>query len=188
MLVYVWVNFINQRYNPMRSLSKNEWIAVVAGISVIGAILVYTNFKGASLVPTTPKQGSAAPTGGDAALDGLQGIRGVPDESGLAVEDIKVGGGEEAASGMLVTVHYTGRLLNGRTFDSSLTRGEPFQFVLGSGQVIEGWERGILGMRVGGERVLVIPPQLAYGESKVGIIPPSSTLVFEVELLGVSRP
>ncbi|MDP3735048.1 MAG: FKBP-type peptidyl-prolyl cis-trans isomerase [bacterium] len=177
----------------MRSLSKNEWIAVVVGISVIGAILVFTNFKVALLAPSAEEkigeidQTAPMPRGGDTALDSLSGISGVPDESGLVIEEIKVGGGEEAASGMLVTVHYTGRLLNGRTFDSSLTRGEPFQFVLGSGQVIEGWERGILGMKVGGERVLVIPPALAYGEGKVGIIPPSSTLVFEVELLGVSR-
>lgn len=175
----------------MRSLSKNEWVAVAVGLGLLGALLVYTNFKGAPLVPSAGESENinkdVGATGGAAAPEPLPDTARVPDESGLVIEDITVGGGEEAKRGMLVTVHYTGRLLNGRTFDSSLTRGEPFQFVLGSGQVIEGWEKGVLGMKVGGERVLVIPPELAYGESKVGIIPSNSTLVFEIELLGVGR-
>jgi hypothetical protein len=174
----------------MRKLSQNEWIAVVVGLGLIGAVLVFTNFMGGAASPRggeSAGDGAKPSTGGDASLDVLSGISATPDESGLVVEDIKVGEGEEAEAGMLVTVHYTGRLLNGRTFDSSLTRGEPFQFVLGAGQVIAGWESGVAGMRVGGERVLVIPPELAYGESKVGIIPPNSTLVFEVELLSVAR-
>ena len=171
----------------------------MVGIGLIGAILVYTNFKTVSLVPAGEESaktdtnmnsntGAGQPVQGNMPLGSSSGTAGVSNESGLTIEDIKIGSGEEAKNGMLVTVHYTGRLLNGRTFDSSLTRGEPFQFVLGAGQVIKGWDQGILGMKVGGERVLVIAPALAYGENNIGIIPPNSTLVFEVELLSVGRP
>ena len=111
------------------------------------------------------------------------------DVTELHIENIKIGSGEEARAGTRVTVHYTGKLLDGTVFDSSLDKGTPFQFVLGRQLVIEGWEQGILGMKVGGQRLLVIPPSLAYGESGFPpIIPPNATLVFEVELLGVDRP
>ena len=105
----------------------------------------------------------------------------------LIIEDIVVGSGEEAVSGKVVTAHYTGTLTNGTKFDSSLDRGQPFRFILGAGQVIKGWERGILGMKVGGKRKLTIPPELGYGERGIGAIPPNSTLIFEIELLGVSN-
>jgi FKBP-type peptidyl-prolyl cis-trans isomerase len=84
-------------------------------------------------------------------------------------------------------VHYTGKFVDGRVFDSSLTRGEPLQFVLGAGQVIQGWDVGIVGMKVGGKRVLSIPPELGYGAQDYGPIPGGSTLIFEVELLKVER-
>jgi FKBP-type peptidyl-prolyl cis-trans isomerase FkpA len=105
---------------------------------------------------------------------------------GLQYEDLKVGDGAVATSGHTVSVHYTGWLTNGKKFDSSLDRGEPFSFQLGAGQVIKGWDEGVAGMKVGGKRKLIIPPQLAYGDRGVGngLIPPHSTLVFEVELLG----
>ena len=102
------------------------------------------------------------------------------------VEDIKTGSGAEAKSGNTVSVNYLGTFLDGTKFDSSYDRGESFSFVLGQGQVIRGWDWGVLGMRVGGKRKLVIPPSLAYGAQGIpGAIPPDSTLVFEVELLGV---
>ncbi|MBK8256086.1 MAG: FKBP-type peptidyl-prolyl cis-trans isomerase [Polyangiaceae bacterium] len=105
----------------------------------------------------------------------------------LLVEDLQLGTGAEAKAGQRVSVHYTGTLLNGKKFDSSLDRGKPFQFGLGAGQVIKGWDQGVAGMKVGGKRKLTIPPHLAYGSRDVGggLIPPNSTLVFEVELLGV---
>lgn len=100
-------------------------------------------------------------------------------------EDIKKGEGQEAASGDYVTVHYTGVLENGTKFDSSLDRNIPFKFRLGVGEVIDGWDMGVVGMKVGGKRKLTIPPQLAYGERAVGDIPANSTLIFDVELLEI---
>lgn len=107
-------------------------------------------------------------------------------ESNLVIEDTPIGSGGEAKTGKVVFVHYKGTLLDGTKFDSSYDRGQPFSFTLGQGQVIPGWEQGILGMKVGGKRKLIIPSALAYGENGVpGVIPPNSTLVFEVELLEV---
>jgi FKBP-type peptidyl-prolyl cis-trans isomerase FkpA len=106
--------------------------------------------------------------------------------SQLQIEELQVGSGDEAASGNRVDVHYTGWLTNGDKFDSSLDRGKPFSFQLGAGQVIQGWDQGVAGMKVGGKRKLTIPPELGYGERGAGgVIPPNATLVFEVELLGV---
>ena len=105
---------------------------------------------------------------------------------GLQYRDITVGAGTKAAPGMSVTVHYTGWLENGKKFDSSLDRGTPFNFKLGAGQVIKGWDEGVAGMRVGGKRQLHIPPQLGYGASGAGnAIPPNAKLIFDVELLAV---
>ncbi len=104
----------------------------------------------------------------------------------LEMNDLKTGTGNEATPGKTVTVHYTGLLTDGKKFDSSLDRNQPFVFKLGAGQVIPGWDSGIVGMKVGGKRKLTIPPQLAYGSRGAGnVIPPDSTLVFEVELLDV---
>ncbi len=107
--------------------------------------------------------------------------------SGLEMKDEQVGSGEEAKAGQNVSVHYTGTLYpSGEKFDSSLDRGQPFQFRLGAGQVIKGWDEGVAGMKVGGKRVLIIPSKLAYGDNGIPpVIPPSATLKFEVELLGV---
>lgn len=106
--------------------------------------------------------------------------------SGLQYDDLLVGQGAVAQSGQLVSVHYTGWLTDGRKFDSSLDRGDPFSFHLGQGQVIAGWDEGVQGMQIGGKRKLTIPPDLGYGRYGAGgVIPPDATLVFEVELLGV---
>lgn len=103
----------------------------------------------------------------------------------LQVTDVVVGTGETAVSGSTVTVHYRGTLTDGTVFDSSLTR-EPLTFKLGARRVIRGWDQGLVGMKVGGKRTLIIPPRLGYGSRAMGAIPPNSHLVFDVELLAVS--
>jgi FKBP-type peptidyl-prolyl cis-trans isomerase FkpA len=106
--------------------------------------------------------------------------------SGLYIEDVLTGQGEEARPGQTVVVHYTGWLPDGREFDSSRTRNDPLVFNLGAGEVIAGWDEGVAGMRAGGRRKLVIPPDLAYGaDGAGGVIPPNATLVFDVELLDI---
>jgi FKBP-type peptidyl-prolyl cis-trans isomerase len=106
--------------------------------------------------------------------------------SGLEYEDTVVGEGPSPQSGEMVTVHYTGRLTDGTKFDSSVDRGQPFSFRIGVGQVIKGWDEGVMSMNVGGKRTLTIPPELGYGARGAGgVIPPNATLVFDVELLDV---
>lgn len=107
--------------------------------------------------------------------------------SGLKYVDLVIGGGETPKQGQLVTVHYTGILENGQKFDSSLDKGQPITFPIGMGRVIKGWDEGLMTMRIGGKRKLIIPPDLGYGARGAGggVIPPNATLIFEVELLGV---
>jgi hypothetical protein len=105
--------------------------------------------------------------------------------SGLKYIDQVVGTGESPSPGKIVTVHYTGTLENGTKFDSSVDRGQPFEFPIGVGRVIKGWDEGVMTMKVGGKRRLIIPPALGYGARDLGKIPPNSTLIFDVELLGV---
>lgn len=106
--------------------------------------------------------------------------------SKLIIDDVVLGSGVEATVDDTVTVHYVGTLQNGQQFDNSYTRGESFSFTLGENRVIEGWETGVLGMKVGGERILVIPPEMAYGSKNVGPIPANSTLVFAISLLAIN--
>ena len=107
-------------------------------------------------------------------------------DNGLIIEDLIIGVGTTAEKYSIVTVHYTGKLQDGTVFDSSQRIGqEPFRFTLGVGQVIDGWDQGIIGMKVGGHRKLKIHPKLGYGSQDKGVIPPNSTLIFKVELLEV---
>ena len=106
--------------------------------------------------------------------------------NGLVIEDIKIGDGQEVEKFNIVTVNYTGLLENGTKFDSSLNPGRtPFRFTVGAGQVIKGWDEGLMGMKVGGKRKLTIPPELGYGSRDNGPIPANSTLIFEIDLLGI---
>ncbi len=148
--------------------------------------------------PTTP---TPTPKVGDIALQDVKNIIGSPVakpsenagpvqtlEGGMRIQDTVVGAGEEAKTGMAVAVHYTGTLEDGTKFDSSLDRGKPFQFLLGGGMVIKGWDVGIAGMRVGGKRKLAIPPAMGYGAQGSGTaIPPNAALYFDIELLAVGN-
>jgi FKBP-type peptidyl-prolyl cis-trans isomerase len=121
----------------------------------------------------------------NAASKAVAGAR-ITTASGLQYEDKVVGKGASPQPGQKVTVHYTGWLTNGKKFDSSVDRGTPFEFVIGKGQVIKGWDEGVSTMKVGGKRKLTIPANLGYGDRGAGAdIPPGATLVFDVELLGV---
>lgn len=125
----------------------------------------------------------AGQTGGPPPVDGQP----IMAPNGLQYIEVAPGTGEVAHVGERVTVHYTGWLTNGQKFDSSRDRNDPFQFALGRGQVIQGWDQGVAGMRVGGQRRLIIPPELGYGaRGAAGAIPPNATLIFDVELLRVS--
>ncbi len=119
--------------------------------------------------------------------DGPPKVEGKPfvHPDGLKQWDMKLGTGKVAFGGMDVSVQYTGWLLNGKKFDSSLDRGEPYTFQLGARQVIKGWDEGVAGMKVGGKRRLEIPPDLAYGSRGMGEIPPNATLIFDIELVNV---
>ncbi len=152
----------------MKKLSQNEWIAVVIAVFVVGFFFVF----GQTLI---------------SAFNGNSQNNIMDQTPNVFVQDEVVGTGDEAVSGSRVVVHYTGKFVDGKVFDSSVTRGEPFQFVLGAGQVIKGWDAGIVGMRVGGKRVLSVPPELGYGANDYGPIPGGSTLIFEVELLKVEK-
>jgi FKBP-type peptidyl-prolyl cis-trans isomerase len=157
----------------MKNLHRNEKIAVVIGIVVVGFFFIFgqyfVNFyrTGSFMTNTDINTASTTPQ--------------------VVKQDVVVGTGDEAVAGTKVTVHYTGQFTNGKVFDSSVTRGTPFTFILGTGQVIKGWDQGIEGMKVGGKRVLVVPPELGYGTGDYGPIPANSTLVFQVELLKVEK-
>jgi len=106
----------------------------------------------------------------------------------LVIKDIEIGSGEEIKEGDLVSVHYKGTLEDGKKFDSSYDRGEPIEYTFGIGQVIQGWEEGLKGIKVGGKRTLTIPSEMAYGERGAGnVIPPNATLIFDVELVAINN-
>ena len=137
-----------------------------------------------NLPTTTPEDTHATIPPQDAMEDDTMSPMG-KDITELKIEDEKVGTGDTAMAGKTITVNYKGTLLDGTVFDSSYDRGEPFSFDLGAGQVIEGWDKGFDGMKVGGKRKLTIPADMAYGNQAIGKIPANSPLIFEVELLKV---
>ncbi len=151
----------------MKHLSRNQWIAVFTSVGLLGYLLFSNPIM--NLFSGSPRSNTEVP------------------ETGFVAEDLVLGTGSEAGRGDVVTVHYVGSFLDGRVFDSSLDRNVPFEFTLGAGGVIRGWDEGLLGMKTGGRRVLIIAPDYAYGVSGAGPIPPNSTLIFEVELLDVKK-
>jgi FKBP-type peptidyl-prolyl cis-trans isomerase FkpA len=137
----------------------SQWPGLLAALIIVGALTL---------------AGCGAKTGGE-----------VTTPSGLKYVDEVIGTGDQARLGRTVSVHYTGTLTDGTKFDSSVDRGQPYEFRLGAGSVIRGWDEGILGMRVGGKRRLIVPPELGYGAQGQGKIPSNATLIFELELVGV---
>jgi FKBP-type peptidyl-prolyl cis-trans isomerase FkpA len=147
----------------MSSRTLKVGIAVVLALAVVAIFFIYNPFTSVQNNPDSTASSS------------------------LVVQDTTVGTGAAAEPGDIVTVNYTGKLANGTVFDTSVGK-TPFQFTLGAGQVIPGWDQGLVGMKVGGSRILIIPPSLAYGAQANGPIPANSTLTFEVDLLSVTPP
>lgn len=181
-------------------LSKYEMVGI--GISVLFmALALYmvriettllTDASGTSQLASVAATESAVVVVGEGEnVNGLRAsaIMDAADASGnltkMVIDDIKLGEGAEVTNGDTVEVHYVGTLQNGQEFDSSKKRGEPFTFTVGEGMVIEGWEKGLVGMKVGGQRILVVPPNMGYGENGIGPIPGNATLVFSIELLAI---
>ncbi len=152
----------------MKKLSTHEWVAVGAGL----AFLTYIFFADPLLnLFTSPMNMQDAQA----------------ETAGVNIKEVSVGSGDVAEAGDVISAHYVGKLEDGRVFDSSRDRGTPISFILGAGQVIKGWDEGLQGMKVGGKRTLVISPEFGYGSRAVGSIPANSTLVFEVELVSVTK-
>jgi len=151
----------------MKSLTRNQWIALFVSVGILGYLL-FSNLI-MNLFNSSARPSAQIP------------------ENGFVAEDLVLGTGPEASAGDTVVVHYVGTFPDGKVFDSSLDRDVPFEFILGTGSVIRGWDEGIVGMKVGGRRILIIAPDYAYGERGAGPIPPNSALIFEVELLELKK-
>lgn len=166
----------------MRPLSRNEKIATAVSIAAIAVIFygpsIWNYIVGEKTVAQeTPVTRNIASTTPD--------MVNISSLSGLAVYDMVMGTGTEAVAGKTLVAHYVGAFTDGMLFDSSMIRGEPYEFVLGAGKVIRGWELGLVGMKEGGIRRLVISPEYGYGAQPIGQIPANSTLIFEVQLVDV---
>lgn len=170
---------IRERRKAKKAASRRNLIVLVTVLILIGiAAGVFFAFRGRPTTPETQTSGNPA--------DPVEGIEITTTSTGLQYQELAAGSGPAAEQGDTVAVHYTGWLTDGTKFDSSLDRGTPFEFTLGRGGVIQGWEEGVAGMQVGGVRKLFIPAELGYGDRGVGdIIPPNAPLVFEVELLEI---
>jgi FKBP-type peptidyl-prolyl cis-trans isomerase len=156
----------------MKKLSKGEWVAVAAAIVFVAYTLFGGNIMSLFQKNIMNQDSSAA------------AINAVPSNNGgVIINEVSVGTGAEVKSGNLVSVNYVLSLPDGTVIQNSKDSGRPFQFTLGAGEVIPGWEQGFVGMKVGGVRTITIPPELAYGARQAGPIPPNSTLVFTIELL-----
>ncbi len=152
----------------MKTLDTKEWVATIVAVFIVGFFFIFGQY----LISF---------------FNNNKSTLSMAEQSAVQRQDEVVGTGDVAEINNRITVHYTGTFLDGKVFDSSVTRGEPFQFVLGIGQVIKGWDEGLVGMKVGGKRILIVPPQLGYGANDYGPIPGNSTLVFQIELLKVEK-
>jgi len=163
-------------------------LALVAGLGLVATVAVACgDDDGEEASPTSSASLTSSPSGTQAG-GGPPAVSGEPTTtaSGLQFIDVKVGDGASPQTGQTVVVHYTGWLADGTKFDSSVDRGQPFSFVIGTGQVIKGWDEGVATMKVGGQRRLIIPPELGYGAAGYpGVIPGNAQLTFDVELIEI---
>lgn len=173
----------------MKTFGPSQWIAT--GLAVIAATILFFGGGIWNLFKGVPASAPIAPINNSASVAASTETKKMQNTStiaGLEIYDIQVGTGAEAKAGQNIQAHYVGTLLDGTKFDSSVDRGQPFEFTLGVGQVIQGWDKGIEGMKVGGVRKLVLSPEMGYGSRGAGaLIPPNSTLVFEVQLVAVEE-
>ena len=175
-------------------MNKFEAAGIFASVAVMALALAFIRFDtntfttalntGASKVTNTASVVVANEDTTKSAIEGSVGLDG--ELKKLVVDDVVVGKGAEVKVGDSISVHYVGTLKDGSKFDDSYVRGEPFTFKVGDGKVIKGWDEGLVGMQVGGERILVVPPDMAYGNRQVGPIPPNSPLIFKVELISIN--
>ncbi|MCF7815501.1 MAG: FKBP-type peptidyl-prolyl cis-trans isomerase [Candidatus Pacebacteria bacterium] len=182
--------------NYMNLFNKYEAVGILLSIGLMALVLTILNTQGNTLAlndsikPET--QSAVVAVAQEKPLSSKELENALRDASTgegelvkLVIDDVKIGSGEGVKNGDSVTVNYIGTTQDGVRFDSSYERGTPFTFTVGAGKVIQGWEKGLIGMKIGGERILVIPSDMAYGNRQIGSIPPNSTLIFSVELLSV---
>jgi FKBP-type peptidyl-prolyl cis-trans isomerase len=175
----------------MNPMNKFEAAGIFASVAVMALALAVVRFNTdtfakISLDGAANVASVVAVQNEDSTKDAIVNSVGLDGElKKLVIDDIKVGIGQSVTNGNTVRVHYVGTLRDGSKFDDSYVRGEPYTFEVGGGKVIKGWDQGLIGMQVGGERILVIPPELAYGNRQVGPIPANSPLIFKIELVGI---
>ena len=181
----------------MKPINKYEAMGIFVSVAAMAILLVFVRydinpFHTASGVDTKTQLGSVVVVndsdedGGESLADALISASNGGGLEDLVIDDIVVGEGSPVEEGDVVSVHYIGSTQNGVEFDNSYTRGQSFSFKVGAGRVIEGWDKGLLGMQTGGQRILVIPADMAYGDVQVGPIPAGSNLVFAIELLEIN--
>ncbi len=180
----------------MNIFNKYEAIGIFLSVAIMVIALSVVRFKSGSFAFNTPGEGGTQSAVVAVSNDRDSSEQTLEDELkdaftangtlvDLVIDDVRLGEGKEVTSGDTVSVHYIGTTQDGIRFDNSYERGTPFEFTVGDGKVIEGWEKGLIGMKVGGQRILVIPSQMAYGNRQIGPIPPNSPLVFTIELLEI---
>jgi FKBP-type peptidyl-prolyl cis-trans isomerase len=174
----------------MGPFNKFEVIGIFAAVAIMAVSLAVIRFNTDTFARTpqgeTQVASVVAVSGDETTEEAIKDSVGADGElKRLVIDDVRIGQGNEVEPGDTVSVHYVGTLRDGTKFDDSYIRGEPFTFTIGEGEVIQGWDEGLVGMKIGGERILVIPPELAYGNRVIGPIPANSPLIFKVELVSI---
>lgn len=165
-------------------ISKIQIVSVVGVVALVVSLAWFVNYVYSGSNSSSKVSSSSSSSSSSCQTQNVQTSTSTSTE-GLVVQDTVIGCGKEVKSGDTISIHYTGKLTDGTVFDSSLPRNTPFSTKIGVGQVIKGWDLGVIGMKIGGKRTLTIPASLGYGERATGKIPANSTLIFELELIGI---